>query len=378
MNGGTGDLESGRAGEKSVSPMPPSAHTPARILASAAALALAGCAAFQDTRIERLPEAQVQQMSASRAPSEAAGFTTLKMGDEVVSFLAKSWLDGDAVTTLRMVNAFDRGDTHPIVEAVLAGSVRVPMTVDTGAEADVLSPSLVDKLKLPLFDTGRQPFIVRGVAGEQQAFAGGLSSLQLGGAVIHNDVVQVLTEQHRQYTLGLFGGKAADSGILGLNTLQRFRWVTFDWKRRALTLGRVGEYAHEPKKLVDAIPFHRAGGKLRAAGAICRVQAVEPVEFILDTGSDDAVMLPAPLAQKLGLLDPFAPHQNRTWITGLGGTYRGSPFMTSYVQLGRIRFIKAGGHTIPSAIGPLFGNKLMRKYKTTFDFANKRMVLENY
>jgi len=348
------------------------------VLCATAALALAGCAAFQDTRIERLPEEQVRQMSAARAPSEAAGFTTLKMGDQAISFLAKSWLEGDAVTTLRMINAFDRGDTHPIVEAVLAGDVRVPMTVDTGAEADVLSPSLVDKLKLPLFDTGGQPLIVRGVAGQQEAFAGGLSSLRLGGIVIRNDVVQVLTEQHRQYTLGLFGGKAADSGILGLNTLQRFRWVTFDWKRRVLTLGRVGEYAHEPKKLVDAIPFRRAGGKLRAAGAICRGQAVEPVEFILDTGSDDAVMLPAPLAEKLGLLDPFAPHQNRTWITGLGGTYRGASFITSCVQLGRIRFIKVAGHTIPGTLSPLFGNKLMRKYKTTFDFAQKRMVLEHY
>lgn len=378
MSGGTGNLRRDQTGDMPVSPILSYAHTPARILAAVVALALAGCAAFQDTRIERLPEEQVHQLSASRAPSEAAGFTTLKMGDEVVSFLAKSWLDGDSVTTLRMINAFDRGDTHAIVEAVLAENVRVPMTVDTGAEADVLSPSLVEKLKLPLFDTGKRPLIVRGVAGEQEAFAGGLSSLRLGGVVVHNDVVQVLTEQHRQYTLGLFGGKAADSGILGLNTLQRFRWVTFDWRRRALTLGRVGEYAHEPKKFVDAIPFRNAGGKLRAAGAICRAKAVEPVEFILDTGSDDAVMLPAETAQRLGLIDPFAPHDKRTWITGLGGTYRGARFVTTYVQLGRIRFIKAGGHTIPGTLGALFGNKLMRNYKTTFDFANKRMVLENY
>ncbi|MBI5394448.1 MAG: aspartyl protease family protein [Verrucomicrobia bacterium] len=378
MSGGTNDWESGGVGAKPSSPIPPYFHTPTLLFTAAAALALAGCAAFQDTRIERLPDAQVEQMSAARAPSETAGFTTLKMGDEVVSFLAKSWLDGDAVTTLRMINAFDRGDTHAIVEAVLAENVRVPMTVDTGAEADVLSPSLVDKLKLPLFDTGKQPLIVRGVAGEQQAFAGGLSSLRLGGAVIHNDVVQVLTEQHRQYTLGLFGGKAADSGILGLNTLQRFRWVTFDWRRRTVTFGRVGEHAPDPKKFVDAIPFRRAGGKLVATGAICRVKAVEPVDFLLDTGSDDAVMLAAPLAQKLGLLDPFAQKANRTWITGLGGTYRGVPFLTTYVQLGRVRFIKAGGHTIPSTLGALFGNKLMRSYKTTFDFANKKMVFENY
>ena len=378
MSEGTEKRESGGVGGQPSFSIFSFSRSSVRFLAAAAALALAGCAAFQETRVERLPQEQVEQMSAQRAPSEAAGFTTLKMGDEVVSFLAKSWLDGDAVTTLRMINAFDRGDTHAIVEAVLAENVRVPMTVDTGAEADVFSPSLVEKLKLPLFDTGKQPLIVRGVAGEQQAFAGGLSSLRLGGIVIHNDVVQVLTEQHRQYTLGLFGGKTADSGILGLNTLQRFRWVTFDWRRRTLTLGRVGEYAPEPKKFVDAIPFRHAGGKLWASGFICRVKAVEPVDFVLDTGSDDAVMLPAPIAQRLGLLDPFAPKGNQTWITGLGGTYRGAPFMTSYVQLGRIRFIKTGGHTIPSTLGALFGNKLMRNYKTTFDFANKRMVFENY
>ncbi len=378
MSGGTDRREHGRTSEKpSLSIFPP-ACSPARCVTAAAALALAGCAGLQDTRVERLPPEQVEQMSAARAPSETAGFTTLKMGDEVISFLAKSWLDGDAVTTLPMINAFDRGNTHAIVEAVLGENVRVPMTVDTGAEADVLSPSLVDKLKLPLFDTGKQPLIVRGVAGEQQAFAGGLSSLRLGGVVIHNDVVQVLTEQHRQYTLGLFGGKTADSGILGLNTLRRFRWATFDWRRRTLTLCRVGEYAPDPKKIVDAIPFRYAAGKLYASAAVCRAKTVQPVDFLLDTGSDDAIMLATPLARQIGLLDPFAPKNNQTWITGVGGVYRGAPFTTSYVQLGRIRFIKAAGHTIPGPLSALFGNKLMRGYKTTFDFATNNLVLEKY
>ena len=44
----------------------------------------------------------------------------------------------------------------------------------------------------------------------------------------------------------------------------------------------------------------------------------------------------------------------------------------------RIRFIKTAGHTIPGPLRALFGNKLMRGYKTTFDFATKHLVLEKY
>lgn len=342
-----------------------------------AAVLVAGCTAFQDMRPERLQPEQVEKMRTQLTPPEQAGFNAYRLGSQVISFSAKSWLDGDEAATLPMINALDRGETHVIVEALLNEKVRVPVTLDTGSESDVLSPSLVDKLKMPLFDMGKDTMTVRGVGGSQQAFPGALASLRLGGCVIHNSIAVVLTEQHRAYTLGFFGGGAVDSGILGLNALGRFRWVTFDWHRRKVTFGRAGAYSPDLKKLVETVPFERAGGKLISKGKIAKGNKTEDVDFILDTGSDDVVMVPQPMAERMGLLDPFAGERARRWITGLGGSYRAAPVLVGYVQLGRLKFVRASGHTVPSTTRALLGNKLMRKFKTTFDFAQSKLVFEN-
>ena len=65
---------------------------------------------------------------------------------------------------------------------------------------------------------------------------------------------------------------------------------------------------------------------------------------------------------------------NRRWITGLGGSYVGSPFVANVVKVGRLQFMRVAGHTIPDNIGGILGNKLMREFKTTFDFAHGRLV----
>ncbi|MCX6897523.1 MAG: aspartyl protease family protein [Verrucomicrobia bacterium] len=347
-------------------------------LSSFAVLLLCGCAGLQDARSERLPPTSVEQMRAHRVQPEIVGFGTMKAGANTISFTAHSWLDGAETTTLPMTDAMSRGDTHAMVDAVLNDGVRVPMLVDTGAASDVLSPSLVEKLKLPLFDTGNETATVRGVGGEQAVFPGGLSKLRLGGIEVHNTVVVVLTEQYRQYGLGMFRGQTVDSGIIGMNTLSRFRWVTFDWRRRQLTLGRVGDYKPDERKLADAIPFDVVYGKLVVGAEINKANRKSSLSLMLDTGSDDEMMLPMKVAQELQLFDVASPPTNRRWISGVGGSYIGSPFVVGAVKIGRLQFIKVNGHTVPDNICGVFGNKLMRQFKTTFDFAHRRLVFERY
>jgi len=326
--------------------------------------------------MERLPEKSVSELRAQRVQPEIAGFGTMKLGENIISFMAHSWLEGEAVTTLRMIDAMGRGESHAIVEAVLNDNVRVPMVVDTGAGPDVISPSLVEKLKLPLFDTGDQTMIVRGMGGEQPAFPGGLSKLRLGGVLIHNTVVVVLTEQYRDYTLGLFRGPTVDNGILGLNSLGRFRWVTLDWRRRTVTLGRKGDYAPDPKKLAEAVPFTVEGGKLFVSAELGGLEKKEPVKLMLDTGSDDYMMMPMATAQKLELFAGQWPPANQRWITGLGGSYVGTPFVVPTVQVGKLRFIRVSGHTTPKSGVALMGNRMMRRHKITLDFARRRLIFE--
>ncbi len=343
-----------------------------------ALLSLCGCSGLQDARSERLPPTSVEQMRAQRVQPEIVGFSAMKVGDSAISFMAHSWVDGAETTTLPMTDAMNRGDTHAMVDVVLNGKLRVPMLVDTGAASDVLSPSLVDKLKLPLFDTGNQTATVRGVGGEQAVFPGGLSKMQLGGIEVHNSVVVVLTEQYRQYGLGMFRGETVDNGIIGITTLSRFRWVTFDWKRRQLTLGRVGDYKPNERKLADMVPFTMVYGKLVVSAEINKAKKKSTLGLMLDTGSDDEIMVPMKVAHDLELFDVSAPPTNRRWISGVGGSYVGSPFVVNVVKIGRLQFMKVSGHTVPDSICGVFGNKLMRQFKTTFDFAHQKMVFEHY
>jgi len=349
-----------------------------RLLSSASCLLFCGCAGLQDARSERLPAANVEQLRAQRVQPEIVGFGTMKVSENVISFMAHSWLDGAETTTLPMTDAMGRGDTHAMVEAVLNDGVRVPMLVDTGAASDVLSPSLVEKLKLPLFDTGNQTATVRGVGGEQAVFPGGLSKMRLGGIEVHNSVVVVLTEQYRQYGLGMFRGQTVDSGIIGMTTLGRFRWVTFDWRRRQLTLSRVGDYKPDERKLADSIPFDVVYGKLVVNAEVIKAAKKSSLSLMLDTGSDDEMMLPMKVAQEMELFDLSAPPASRRWITGVGGSYVGSPFAVNAVKIGRVQFMKVNGHTVPDTICGVLGNKLMREFKTTFDFVRRRLVFENY
>jgi predicted aspartyl protease len=349
-----------------------------RLLSSASCFLFCGCAGLQDARSERLPAANVEQLRAQRVQPEIVGFGTMKVSENVISFMAHSWLDGAETTTLPMTDAMGRGDTHAMVEAVLNDGVRVPMLVDTGAASDVLSPSLVEKLKLPLFDTGNQTATVRGVGGEQAVFPGGLSKMRLGGIEVHNSVVVVLTEQYRQYGLGMFRGQTVDSGIIGMTTLGRFRWVTFDWRRRQLTFSRVGDYKPDERKLADSIPFDVVYGKLVVNAEVIKAAKKSSLSLMLDTGSDDEMMLPMKVAQELELFDLSAPPASRRWITGVGGSYVGSPFAVNAVKIGRVQFMKVNGHTVPDTICGVLGNKLMREFKTTFDFVRRRLVFESY
>jgi predicted aspartyl protease len=333
---------------------------------------------LQDARSERLPQSSVDQLRAQRVQPEIYGYQTRKIGENAISFMAASWVDGAETTTLPMTDAMGRGDTHAMVEAVLNDGVRVPMLVDTGAATDVLSPSLVEKLKLPLFDTGQQMTTVRGVGGEQAVFPGGLSKMRLGGIEVHNTVVVVLTEQYLQYGLGMFRGQTLDNGIIGMTTLGRFRWVTFDWRRRQLTLGRVGDYKPDERKLADVVLFDVVYGKLIVNAEVTKATRKSSLSLMLDTGSDDEMMVPMKVAQELQLFDASSPPANRRWITGVGGSYIGSPFVAGAVRIGRLQFMRVNGHTVPDNICGVLGNKLMREFKTTFDFARRRLVFENY
>ena len=333
-----------------------------------------GCAGLQDTRAERLDPVEIEQLQAQRIAPEKAGFSVVRSGSEVIGFRGRTWVDGDASVTLPMVNAMDRGESHVIVEATLNDERPVPMMVDTGAEADVLTPSLVEKLQLPLFNTGRTPLMVRGIGGQQRAFASALRTMRLGGVAIHNSLVVVLTEQYRNYPLGMFRGSAVDTGILGLNSLRRFRYMTIDWRRRTVTLSRQGDYQPDSKMLVGIVPFRVVGGKLFVDGSSSFSGVAVPISFALDTGSDDAVMFPPSIAQRLDLVRDNATRQR--WLSGLGGYHVGMPFVAGSVQIGRLKFVKVAGHTVPEACPPLFGNKLMRYYKTTFDFTRRQLVFE--
>jgi hypothetical protein len=191
-------------------------------------------------------------------------------------------------------------------------------------------------------------------------------------------VVVVLTEQYRQYGLGMFRGQTLDNGIIGMTTLGRFRWVTFDWRRRQLTLGRVGDYKPDERKLADVVLFDVVYGKLIVNAEVTKATRKSSLSLMLDTGSDDEMMVPMKVAQELQLFDASSPPANRRWITGVGGSYIGSPFVAGAVRIGRLQFMRVNGHTVPDNICGVLGNKLMREFKTTFDFARRRLVFENY
>ena len=94
-----------------------------------------------------------------------------------------------------------------------------------------------------------------------------------------------------------------------------------------MTLGRVGDYKPDEQKLADAVPFTAVYGKLVVGAEINKAKKKSSLSLMLDTGSDDEMMVPMKVAQELELFDLSAPPTNRRWITGVGGSYVGSPFV---------------------------------------------------
>ena len=87
--------------------------------APVALLSLCGCGGLQDARSERLPPTSVEQMRAQRVQPEIVGFSAMKVGENTISYMAHSWVDGAETTTLPMTDAMNRGDTHAMVDVVL-------------------------------------------------------------------------------------------------------------------------------------------------------------------------------------------------------------------------------------------------------------------
>jgi Aspartyl protease len=155
--------------------------------------------------------------------------------------------------------------------------VRGPWLLDTGANLSVVSQSFAERLGLKLLAGTAQT--TAGLTGiENPLRVALLSTLQIGGATLHNVVVMVLNDANLNISLGKSTYQI--NGIIGYPVFQAFGTITFL---------RDGEFAAGDKKRATG-----AGAQMFMNGLTpiieCKVEGTD-LPFSFDTGASDTDFL---------------------------------------------------------------------------------------
>jgi hypothetical protein len=170
-------------------------------------------------------------------------------------------------------------------------------------------------------------------------------------------------------------------GLLGFDFLSRHA-VTLDYARSEIRLTDPAAYAPPPGAIV--VPLELDTGWPIAAGSLTTADGRSlPCRFLVDTGVRFTVAMFRPFSARHGLKGTIT---DAVIGYGVGGASRG--------DLARVGKLALGGFVVdrPVAVfsrdttgifaldGPdgILGGELLKRARTTFDYAHARMVLEPY
>jgi len=300
--------------------------------------------------------------------------TRLSSGSESLGFQRpdnRTRYNGSVATGPSRRIPFELDGNHVILEGMVNGSGPFSFALDTGASWSAISLKLANALGLTL--RGSQQ--AEGAGGTVEGAQAANVSLSLPGVTLPNLDVAAFS----------FEGLERNSGrpmdiILGYELFREYV-VEIDYAARFINVFDPDSYEYRGDGEIVPIAFHE---NLPHVQASIEAPGKNPItdEFVIDVGSGYPVSLQRSLIDKHQLR--LGRETIETQVTGAGGSIPVAIGRLSRLRLGRFS-IQAPITMYPrtrrgvfalSGVGGNIGNGVLRRFKVTFDYARKRMILE--
>lgn len=272
---------------------------------------------------------------------------------------------------------FELNANHIYLRATINGSKPLWFLLDTGAEMSVVDSTVAAAVGLT--STGSATARGSGEGTMEAGFAKGVT-LAVGRAVAPGQTVVTLPLD----ALEPIDGRTID-GILGHDFIAAFV-VTIDYAQRRVSFRDPSRFDTASIRGGERVPIEIEGGIPRIRGAV-DLSGAPSVDglFTLDTGSRTALSFNSPFVQANAAVKRLADASlDAPYGFGIGGATKTRVGRIDAFRIGSVRFERpvigfsfdSKGVDATSTIAGNIGGELMRRFRVTFDYGRKVMVLE--
>ncbi|MBK6316985.1 MAG: clan AA aspartic protease [Blastocatellia bacterium] len=272
---------------------------------------------------------------------------------------------------------FDLNANHIYLRATVNGSRPLWFLLDTGAEMSVVDSTVAASVGLT--SVGSATARGSGEGTMKAGFAQGVT-LAVGRAVAKGQTVVTLPLD----ALEPIDGRSID-GILGHDFIASFV-VTIDYSQRRVSFRDPARFDSATIPAGERVPIEIVGGIPRIHGTVV-LPGAETIDgvFTVDTGSRTALSLNTPFVRENALVNRIAESSlDAPYGFGIGGATKTRVGRIDAFRIGVVKFEKPvigfsfgeKGVDASSSIAGNIGGELMRRFRVTFDYGRKVMVLE--
>jgi hypothetical protein len=272
---------------------------------------------------------------------------------------------------------FDLNANHIYLRATVNGSRPLWFLLDTGAEMSVVDSTVAASVGLT--SVGSATARGSGEGTMKAGFAQGVT-LAVGRAVAKGQTVVTLPLD----ALEPIDGRSID-GILGHDFIASFV-VTIDYSQRRVSFRDPARFDSATIPAGERVPIEIVGGIPRIHGTVV-LPGAETIDgvFTVDTGSRTALSFNTPFVRENALVNRIAESSlDAPYGFGIGGATKTRVGRIDAFRIGVVKFEKPvigfsfgeKGVDASSSIAGNIGGELMRRFRVTFDYGRKVMVLE--
>jgi hypothetical protein len=281
----------------------------------------------------------------------------------------------------KAVVPFEMSNDHILVPVRVDGSEPFHLVLDTGMPIPgvMLHPSpRTDALDLK--NPGGLRLAIGGVEGPDPRVGTGVT-LGLPGVELTEQIVGIVplpgcVDPEMQALHAM----SRTEGVIGLSIFQNFV-VTIDYDRQMITLFEPGRYSYEGEGVEIPLNIGPMGVPEVSCEVEMRPRKPVPINVVVDTGATYALSL------TIGTSDDIClPRGARECVVGYSnwGRVTGSLARVRSLRIGEAvlrdvlaTFFQKGAPGVPPCgENGILGNEALSRFKTTFDYSRKRMILE--
>ncbi len=227
--------------------------------------------------------------------------------------------------------------------------------VDTGATETVITPSTAERIGIPSMPWGSDQRV------------GTVESISLGEAMAKNLRVYIF-DPPQALTLRLDSG-IDYQGILGFNFLSQFL-ISIDYQAKKISLDSAPliSQAETVGRDTFQLPFELKDHHIHIQG---RINDKGPIDFLVDTGAAQSVLIPK-IARQLGITGkPLKHPENSSWAEhatiGLGHDLKAEDVPV-------LIFIPTTAAMYGISYDGILGYDFLSKFKVSIDYKNKVLI----